>query len=179
MLTQRRYRLAQRRYRLAQRRSVGAIIPRMPLKIRTVVTQSDMDDALSVRRAVFIEEQQVSEDEEIDEHDRDGGWLGDVVQMTGYLDGKPVVTGRMMADTTSDADAHIGRVAVIEELRGKGYGKQLMIALHEEARKRGYRSLMLGAQLHAIPFYESLGYVARGDIFLDAEMEHRWMDISL
>ncbi len=151
----------------------------MQLEIRSVVTQADMDDALSVRRAVFIEEQQVSEEEEIDEHDRDGGWLGDVVQMTGYLDGRPVVTGRLMPDSSPDADAHIGRVAVLEELRGRGYGKQLMFALHDEGRKRGYRRLRLGAQLHAIPFYESLGYVAQGDIFLDAGIEHRRMDISL
>ena len=162
-------------------------MPHMQLEIRTVRTQSDMDDALSVRRAVFIEEQQVSEEEEIDEHDRDEGWLGDVVQMTGYLTGRPVVTGRLMQETAPaevgkdrpKCDAHIGRVAVLEELRGKGYGKQLMLALHDESRKRGYRRLMLGAQLHAIPFYESLGYVARGDIFLDASMEHRWMDFQL
>ncbi len=154
-------------------------MPRMQLEIRTVATQSDMDDALLVRRAVFIEEQKVSENEEIDEHDRDGGWLGDVVQMTGYVDSKPVVTGRLMPDTTSNADAHIGRVAVLKELRGKGYGKQLMLALHDEGRKRGYRRLRLGAQLHAIPFYESLGYVAQGDIFLDAGIEHRRMNISL
>ena len=152
---------------------------RMRLEIRTVVTQFDMDDALSVRRAVFIEEQQVSEDEEIDEHDRDRGWLGDVVQMTGYMDGKPVVTGRMMPDTTSDADAHIGRVAVLKALRGKGYGKQLMLALHDEGRRRGYHRIRLGAQFHAIPLYESLGYMASGNVFLDAGIEHRRMDLSL
>ncbi len=154
-------------------------MPRMQLEIRTVATQSDMDDALLVRRAVFVEEQHVSEDEEIDKHDRAGGWLGDVVQMTGYLNGVPVATGRLLPDTTSNADAHIGRVAVLEELRGKGYGKQLMLALHEEGRKRGYRRLRLGAQLHAIRFYESLGYIVSGDIFLDAGIEHRRMDISL
>ena len=155
------------------------MIARMQLEIRRVETLEDMDDALSVRRAVFIEEQRVSEEEEIDEHDRDGGWLGPVVQMTGYLDGKPVVTGRLMPDTTSDADAHIGRVAVLQELRGAGYGKHLMLALHDAARKQGYSTLRLGAQLHAITFYERLGYVATGDVFLDANIEHRRMDISL
>ncbi len=151
----------------------------MQVEIRRVETAADMDDALSVRRAVFIVEQNVSEEEEIDEHDRDGGWLGEVVQMTGYLDGKPVVTGRLMPDTSSDADAHIGRVAVLQELRGCGYGKQLMLALHDEARERSYNRLRLGAQLRAIPFYERLGYVASGDVFLDANIEHRRMDISL
>ncbi len=151
----------------------------MQLEIRRVRTQADMDDALSIRRAVFVDEQHVSEDEEIDEHDRESGWLGDVVQMTGYLDGRPVVTGRLMPDTTSDADAHIGRVAVLKELRGRGYGRLLMLALHEEAGKRAYTKLRLGAQLHAIPFYESIGYVASGDVFLDAGIEHRRMDIQL
>jgi predicted GNAT family N-acyltransferase len=151
----------------------------MQLDIRRVATQADMEDALSIRRAVFIDEQRVEEDEEIDEHDRDGGWLVDVVQMTGYADSRPVVTGRLMPDKTSDADAHIGRVAVLKELRGNGYGKQLMLALHAEARKLGYVKLRLGAQLHAIPFYESLGYLAGGDVFLDANIEHRRMDIQL
>ena len=151
----------------------------MQLEIRRVETQADMDDALSIRRAVFIEEQNVSEVEEIDEYDREGGWLGEVVQMIGYLDGKPIVTGRLMPDTTSDADAHIGRVAVLQELRGKGYGKLFMVALHEEASKRAYTKLRLGAQLHAIPFYERLGYVASGEVFLDANIEHRRMDIQL
>ena len=138
-----------------------------------------MNDALSIRRAVFIDEQHVSEDEEIDEFDRDGGWLGEVVQMTGYLGGKPVVTGRLMPDATADADAHIGRVAVLQELRRAGYGMHLMLALHDAARKQGYSKLRLGAQLHAITFYECLGYVATGDVFLDANIEHRRMDIKL
>ena len=154
-------------------------MPRMRLEIRTVTTHTDMDDALLVRRAVFIDEQHVSEDEEIDQYDREGGWLGDVVQMTGYLNGKPVVTGRMTPDSTPQADAHIGRVAVLKELRGKGYGKQLMLALHDEARKRGFQRLRLGAQLHAISFYESLGYTVSGDVFLDAGIEHRRMDLLL
>ena len=101
------------------------------------------------------------------------------MQLTGYLNGKPVVTGRMMADSTPQADAHIGRVAVLKELRGKGYGKQLMLALHDEARKRGFQRLRLGAQLHAISFYESLGYTVSGDVFLDAGIEHRRMDLLL
>ena len=91
----------------------------------------------------------------------------------------PVVTGRLRPDTTSDADAHIGRVAVLREQRGKGYGRLFMLALLDEARKQGFAKLMLGAQLHAIPFYERLGYVASGDTFLDANIEHRRMDISL
>ena len=64
-------------------------------------------------------------------------------------------------------------------LRGRGYGKAIVAALQEIARERGLPGITLGAQLHAIVFYERLGYIARGDVFLDANMPHRWMDLKL
>jgi predicted GNAT family N-acyltransferase len=54
-----------------------------------------------------------------------------------------------------------------------------MDALQERARELGYPGITLAAQLHAIGFYERLGYRARGEVFLDADMEHRWMDLPL
>jgi len=51
-----------------------------------------------------------------------------------------------------------------------------MHSLHEESRARGERGNTLSAQLHAIPFYERLGYTARGPVYLDAGIEHRDMD---
>jgi len=149
----------------------------MELTIRRVETQADMDDALSVRRAVFIEEQQVAEEDEIDDADRDGGWRGKVVQMVAYDDGRPVATGRLLHE--NEDIAHIGRVAVLAEHRKSGCGRALMLALQDAARERGYRQITLAAQLHAIPFYERLGYTARGDVFLDTNIEHRWMDLSI
>ena len=52
-----------------------------------------------------------------------------------------------------------------------------MAPLHEEARLRGAPGVTLAAQLHAVPFYERLGYIARGPVFLDAGIEHRDMDL--
>ena len=63
--------------------------------------------------------------------------------------------------------------------RGLGVGRAVMELLHEEARERGIGEVELGAQLHAIPFYEKLGYRAYGDVFLDANIEHRMMRIDL
>jgi len=54
-----------------------------------------------------------------------------------------------------------------------------MAALQDIARDRGLPGITLGAQLHAIEFYERLGYTPRGDVFLDANMPHRWMDLKL
>jgi predicted GNAT family N-acyltransferase len=54
-----------------------------------------------------------------------------------------------------------------------------MLALHDLAREQGIRDITLAAQLHAIGFYERLGYAVHGAVFLDAGIEHRWMDIRL
>ena len=74
---------------------------------------------------------------------------------------------------------HIGRVAVLASQRRRGIGRTVMLALQDLARRRGASSVTLAAQLHAIGFYERLGYTVRGDVFLDAGIEHRWMDLDL
>jgi predicted GNAT family N-acyltransferase len=95
------------------------------------------------------------------------------------LDGNaPIATGRLLLPHDGER-AHIGRIAVLAERRREGHGRAVMEALHALALQRGLRDLTLGAQLHAIGFYERLGYVAYGDVFLDAGIEHRWMDVRL
>jgi predicted GNAT family N-acyltransferase len=136
-----------------------------------------MADALEVRRAVFIQEQGVSEEEEIDAHDGDPALVTSAVHIVAHIDHQPVATGRLLLDTLPGEQAHVGRVAVLRDRRGRGIGKAIMLALHDEARQRGYPGITLAAQLHAIEFYERLGYVARGGVFLDAGIEHRWMDL--
>ena len=145
----------------------------------TVRTQAQMDDALTVRRAVFIAEQGVSEEEEIDSYDGDPAVATVARHVVAYADGRPVATGRLLLDAATTEHAHIGRVAVLQEHRGGGCGRRVMEALQTEARRLGYPGITLASQLHAIAFYERLGYVARGDLFLDAGIEHRWMDLRL
>jgi predicted GNAT family N-acyltransferase len=148
------------------------------LQVSTVTTVSQMNDALAIRRHVFIEEQGVPEDEEIDHHDADPATVTTAVHVLVLRDGLPVGTGRLLLPH-DDEGAYIGRVAVLAEHRGTGAGRAVMLALHELAVGRGLRDITLAAQLHAIGFYERLGYVARGDVFLDAGIEHRWMDVRL
>jgi predicted GNAT family N-acyltransferase len=151
------------------------------LEVFLVNSQEDMQQALRVRRRVFIEEQGVPEDIEIDQHDVVP--RGDI-ERTGaqhvlaMLDGAPVATGRLVLED-SDGRPHVGRVAVLPEYRGRGFGRAVMASLHDLARERGATAVTLAAQLHAIGFYEKLGYEARGEVFLDADIEHRWMDIEL
>ena len=153
-------------------------------RVLTIETAEQLAEAIAVRRAVFIEEQQVPEDEEIDGYDADPaspGMSERVVHVLGRLDGRPVATARLLLDHAGEPPhgyPHIGRVAVLAELRGRHYGVAIMQALHEEAGRRGHRGITLAAQEHALPFYERLGYVARGGLFLDAGIEHRWMDLA-
>lgn len=149
------------------------------LELATVTTPGQMEEALTVRRAVFIHEQGVPEQEEIDEHDGDPVRVTTAVHVLARMGGRPVATGRLLLDYPPGENAHIGRVAVLAELRRGGVGRAVMQALQDEARRRRFAGVTLAAQLQALPFYEQLGYAARGDVFLDARIEHRWMDLRL
>ena len=71
------------------------------------------------------------------------------------------------------------RVAVLKKARGLGVGRALMHALEDRARARGCHEMQLGAQVSAMPFYETIGYLAYGELYDDAGIDHRMMKKSL
>lgn len=149
------------------------------IEVSVIRTAEAMQDALGVRCRVFVEEQHVPIEEEVDDLDDRPGERDDVVQVLLRVDGHPAATARLLLGRRDPAHGdypHIGRVAVLAEHRKEGLGRIVMDALHREARARGERGITLSAQLHAIPFYERLGYVARGPVYLDAGIQHRDMD---
>ena len=148
-------------------------------KVVLIRTRVEMERARAVRRAVFIEEQNVPPALEIDEHDGDPAKVKTARHVLGEVEGRAVATGRLILHPDENRNGHIGRVAVLAEERGRGYGSSLMEALHTLARERGLAGITLASQLHAIGFYEKLGYVAKGGVFLEAGIEHRWMDFDL
>ena len=97
-------------------------------RVLTIETAEQLAEAITVRRAVFIEEQQVPEEEEIDGYDEDPaapGMSERVVHVLGRLDGRPAATARLLLDQTGEPPhgyPHIGRVAVLAALRGRRYG---------------------------------------------------------
>jgi predicted GNAT family N-acyltransferase len=127
-----------------------------------------MREALSVRFAVFVREQQVPAEIEIDEYDRlDAPSVHAIVRED---DGQTIGTGRFYS---RDARAmQIGRMAVLASARGRGAGRLLLGALMAEGRRRGFVRASLHAQTHAIAFYEAAGFAARGETFLDANIPH-------
>ncbi|EMT46621.1 GNAT family N-acetyltransferase [Anoxybacillus flavithermus] len=119
-------------------------------------------DALLVRRAVFIDEQGVSVEEEIDAFESES------VHFVLYDDDKPIAAGRFR---TIDGVGKIERICVLPSYRGRGIGKQMMEAIEQYA-KQHVTKVKLNAQTHAEPFYKQLGYETVSDVFLDAGIPH-------
>jgi len=142
--------------------------------IRPVTTGEELQDALSVRRVVFIEEQQVPEELEIDEHDT---LSGDTVHFVAYADGRPVGASRLRP--YAPGVAKVERVAVLATERGTGLGRQIMLEMEAKARELGYAKLKLNAQTHAQRFYEKLAYIPFGHVFDEAGIEHIAMEKGL
>ena len=118
-------------------------------------------DATAIRHEVFVQEQHVPIEEEMDNHD------AACVHAIAYgPDGVPVGTGRLLPD------GHIGRMAVRKSQRGFGVGSLLLNSLIDEARRRGHLEVVLAAQFHAQDFYAAHGFLAEGPVFLDAGIDH-------
>lgn len=120
-----------------------------------------------VRRAVFIVEQQVSEEDEWDAQDTVS------VHVLAVRNREPVGTGRLTPG------GKIGRLAVLREYRGRGLGARIVRVLLQEALHRGMIDVYLHAQVQALPFYEKLGFTAAGEVFEEAGIPHRKMHRTL
>ncbi|MGB1773675.1 MAG: GNAT family N-acetyltransferase [Arenicellales bacterium] len=138
------------------------------MEIRIVDWASYREALSSIRHTVFVEEQGVPVELELDGEDasaRHAAAFSD--------DGRLVGTGRMLAS------GKIGRMAVSQSMRRQGIGRALLDALVAEAKRLKLEEVSLGAQLPAVAFYERAGFKAYGDIFLDAGIDHKMMRLVL
>ena len=122
----------------------------------------------SIRHTVFVEEQGVPVELELDGEDS-SAWHAAAFSD----DGRLVGTGRMLRS------GKIGRMAVSQSMRRQGIGRALLDALVAEAKRLKLEEVSLGAQLPAVPFYERAGFEAYGDVFLDAGIDHKMMRLVL
>lgn len=124
--------------------------------------------AQPIRFEVFVDEQKVPAEIELDEMDPH------CVHAVAYDDaGRPLATGRLLPD------GHIGRMAVRQAGRGKGVGGAVLQALIAAARARGDAEVILNAQVHAEGFYQRYGFVREGDEFMEAGIPHITMRARL
>ena len=130
------------------------------------VTQ-DLEACLKLRFEVFVDEQGVPVEEERDALD------DSATHLLALQDGTPVGTARIVFQ---DETAKIGRVCVVKTARGTGLGAKLIEACVSVAgNQAGITRAKLGAQTHAIGFYEKLGFDVYGPVYLDAGIDHRDM----
>ena len=133
--------------------------------ISSVSTDAEKEICYHLRHVVFVEEQGVPVELEIDEFD-----ASDAHHFLGLIDGEPAATARICV--FGDI-AKIQRVVVMKQFRGRNLGRQLMQHLMNYAR--GHKlapNIALDAQTYAVAFYESLGFKTTGEEFDDAGIAH-------
>ncbi|NMG70229.1 GNAT family N-acetyltransferase [Parazoarcus communis] len=120
--------------------------------------------AMPLREQVFVVEQGVPAELELDEFDPLSRHALALTEA-----GEVVGTGRLLPD------GHVGRMAVAAEWRGRGVGGQVLQALLAEAANRGMEMTILNAQVDAVGFYQRYGFVAEDEVFMEAGIPHRVM----
>jgi predicted GNAT family N-acyltransferase len=136
-----------------------------------VENEEQLETAFQIRKKVFVEEQHVPVEEEIDALEQD---------CTHFLlyddEGKPSGAGRFRM---VDGYGKVERICILPSVRGKGAGRELMLAIEHYAAEQGVQKCKLNAQTHAIPFYEKLGYRVVSGEFLDAGIPHKAMEKTI
>ncbi len=122
--------------------------------------ESNIKEICAIRYNVFVEEQKVPEELEID------GLDDKAKHVLAFVDSVQIGTGRILSD------GHIGRVAVLKDYRGLGIGKLIMKDLIKWAQNMNLEKVWLSSQWHAHSFYLDLGFVCVGEIYIEAGIDH-------
>ena len=117
-------------------------------------------DAKLIRELVFISEQNIPEQDEWDDQD--------VISQhfVVYDRNQPIATARLLVNNS------VGRVAVLKTYRGQGIGRLIMLEIIAYAQAQKRPSLQLSSQVHAISFYEKLGFSIQGDEYDECGIPH-------
>jgi predicted GNAT family N-acyltransferase len=139
-------------------------------EVRPARDAGEVRAALELRHEVFVVEQRVPLEEEVDEHDESA------LHLVAVEDDRVVATCRIVIE---EATAKLGRVAVAASARRRGIASRLIDASEEHARALGAERIALAAQTGALTLYERAGYTPYGDRFPDAGIEHLMMEKRL
>ncbi|HUO05447.1 MAG TPA: GNAT family N-acetyltransferase [Candidatus Binataceae bacterium] len=143
------------------------------IRVIPVKTPTQLRTAISIRIRVFVREQRIAKELEVDELDNSS------LHALAIVNGKAVGTGRMYPHDRRRGIAKIGRMAVIRRYRGLGVGRAILEYLMKRARAQGYRRALLHAQLRSADFYSKCGFRAFGPIFDEVAIPHRKMSRAL
>ena len=140
------------------------------IKIKIIKPGEDFSEAMKIRIPVFVEEQKVPRENELDKNDKIS------YHAVLYDNGIPVACGRLYF---VDNIAHIGRVAVLKEYRRKGYATAVCKKLIDIAISHKINDITLDAQKYVVELYEKLGFKVVSDEFLDENIVHVKMEMLI
>ncbi len=139
------------------------------MKVIIVKDERDLDKCLSIRKEVFVAEQGVAEELEVDEYDVSPNSCIHFL----LVDDENEAVGAARMKTYEPGSAKMQRIAVLQKDRGKGHGRLLLQAMESKAVSEQYKFAVLDAQVQAVSFYEKQGYTVISDApFDDAGIEH-------
>ena len=137
------------------------------LSLRIATSEEDVLKVLVVRGIVFIEEQKVDWEGEIDEFEKTA------THFLGEVGGQPVATGRLR--NLDDGWVKVERIAVRPHWRGKGYAKEMVAFMLDHARAEGAGKFKMHAQVYLEDFYREFGFVREGNVFVECGIDHIFM----
>ncbi|CEI84527.1 N-acetyltransferase [Oceanobacillus oncorhynchi subsp. incaldanensis] len=132
--------------------------------VKTARTPEELQDVYHIRNEVFVDEQNVPSEEEIDEFDKTA------THFIAYDEETPVAAARLRF--TEDGYGKLERICVLKSQRGKSIGKKIMQKMEQEIIQQDFHKAKLNAQTHAQNFYQKLGYEVTSGEFMDAGIPH-------
>ncbi len=132
-------------------------------EIKVAETNKDVKACMEIRHEVFVIGQDVPDDREIDGLDNESK------HVLAMKDGKPIGCGRIRY---IDGHAKLERIAVLDECRKHGIGKKIVLFMIEYCKEKKVDEIIIHSQCYVQGFYEKLGFKPRGNIFMDADIEH-------
>ncbi|RHW50255.1 GNAT family N-acetyltransferase [Bombilactobacillus bombi] len=139
----------------------------MKILMTNSINSSIYQNSLQIRQEVFVQEQKVPTNIEVDNYEERCTYY------VGYINHTPVATARNYL--TEDHGWHIQRVAVLKKYRQQGYARELLTFIENQARQQHINYLILGAQDQAQPFYLKQGFTVVGEQFVEAGIKHHNM----
>jgi predicted GNAT family N-acyltransferase len=140
------------------------------ISVKIAESQDDIEQAFKIRETVFMGEQKVSREEEMDEFDRTA------THIIAYYNDKVAGCARIRF---MGEKAKLERLAILKEFRKKGVGKKVLEFMIAHSKEKGAVEAYGHAQLYARDFYEKCGFKARGEEFMEANIRHIEMYMRL
>lgn len=136
------------------------------------LTPDELYAIIQLRNEVFVVEQQcVFQD--ADNKDQAS------YHLMGWRDGKLLAYARLLPAGIAYAEASIGRVITAPSARKEGLGRQLMNIAIKDCKDLFRTSIIrIGAQVYLENFYRSLGFIPKGETYMEDGIEHIEMLLS-